>query len=102
AIDAIAVGVSPVADGAAGHDVGSGRERMAVEAVEDGEELGARQYVPGGVAPVGGRIANHVADPVDRSIGRPAGDFRAAVAVEIVDDELRVVRACANVASEVY
>ena len=101
AIDAVAVGVAPVADGAARHDVGSGGERVAVQAVEDGEELGARQDVAGGVAPVGGRVADHRAGAIDRSVGGLAGDLRPAVAVEIVDDELRVVRAGADVAPEV-
>ena len=101
AVDAVAVGVPPVADGAARHDVRSGGERAAVQAVEDGEKLGARQDVAGGVAPVGGRVADHIAGAVDRSIGGLAGDLRPAVAVQIVDDELRVMGAGADVAPEV-
>ena len=101
AVDAVAVGVPPVADGAARHDVRSGGERVAVQAVEDGEKLGARQDVAGGVAPVGGRVADHIASTIDRSIGGPAGDLRPAVAVQIVDDELRVMCAGADVRSEV-
>ena len=101
AVDAVAVGVAPVADRAARDDVGRGRQRGAGLAVEDGEELGPGQDVARRVAPVGGGIADHGARAVNGAVRGLARDLGFAVAVEVVDDELRVVRARADVAAEV-
>ena len=47
------------------------------------------------------RIADHPALAVDGAVGGLARHFGAAVAVEVVDDELRVVRAGADVPAEI-
>ena len=78
-----------------------GRERGAGAPVEDGEELGPAHDEAVGVAMVGARIADDLPDAIDGAVGGLARDFGAAVAVEVVDDELRVVRALADVLPEV-
>ena len=50
---------------------------------------------------VGARAADHLAGAAARAVGGLAHDFGAAVAVEVVDHELRVVRAGADVAAEI-
>ena len=93
------------------------RQRGAGQAVEDGEVFGPGEDLP--VAGVVGRrdlnavgrhdqravvlrrVANHGAAAIDRAVGRLARDFGAAVAVEVVDHELRVVRAGPDVPAEI-
>jgi hypothetical protein len=90
---------------------GEGRARQAVE---DGEVLRPFEHVAGegvppvaeggegafGVAPVGARVADDFAAAVRGAVGGLARDLGSAVAVEVVDHELRVVRALADVPAE--
>ena len=66
----------------------------------------ARAIEPGGrrtlgVAPVGLGVADHFALAVDGAVGGFAGDLGAPVAIEVVDHELRVMRALADVFAEI-
>ena len=79
-------------------------------AIEDREELRAGEWTTGGVAVVRGVIhygrilANElggVGNEVSESVSCPGGglgdEFGAAISIQIVDKELDVVRACAEV-----
>ncbi len=97
----VAADAAPGGDVAAGWDVIGGGEGCTGAAVEDGEEFRAVENFAIAIDPVGIGVADHFAFAVDGSVGRFAGDFGDAVAVEVIDHELRVVRAFADVFAEV-
>ncbi len=112
AVGAVAVAVAPdvlefVAGGlerigrVAGGLVGNGVERGAGEAVEEGEKLGSAEDVAALVDVVGGGVADDFARAVDGAVGGFAGELGAAVSVEVIDHELGVVGAGADVFSQV-
>jgi hypothetical protein len=57
--------------------------------------------VAAGIDVVGGGVADDLAGGVDGAVGGLAGEFGPAVAIKIIDDELRVVGAAADVFPEV-
>ena len=69
--------------------------------VEDGEVVGARDDAAHGIAPVGQGVADDVAEGVARAVGGAADELGTAVAVEVVDHELGVVGAGADVFTKV-
>ncbi len=89
------------AEVAARRDVIGGGEGFAGEAVKDGEELGAFVDAAIGADPIGLGVADDFALAVHGAVGGFAADLGSAVAVEIVDHELRVVGAFADVLAEV-
>ena len=62
---------------------------------------GPARILPGGVAVVCVRIANYYTETVDRSIGSLHGYLSFSVAIEIVNDELRVVSPGTNVSAKI-
>src|SRR5262249_44743604 len=101
AIHAIAVTVAPVADRAARDDVARGGHSGACLAVEDCQVFRPAENVARAVAVIGVRVSDHIAYAINGSVCGPAGDFGLPVSIEIVNLKLRVVRAGANVATEV-
>ena len=106
-VAAVATVAAPAAQVATLGNVIRRGQRRAGAPVEDGEILRAFEHAPEGprvairVAPVGLHVADHFATAVNRSIRRLTGNLGDAVAVEVIDHELRVVRALADVFAEV-
>jgi hypothetical protein len=85
----------------AGGNVIRRSEGRTGESVENGEEFRSVQNVAVISGPVGFGIADDFADAVHRAIGSFAGNLRAAIAVQIVNHELRVMRPFADVEAEI-
>src|SRR5262249_21971064 len=101
AIHAIAVTVAPIADSPARDDVARGGHCRARLAVEDGQEFWPVEDIARAVAIIGVRVSDHIAHAVNGSVRGPAGHLCLAISIEIVNLKLRVVRAGANVTTEV-
>ena len=118
-VDAVAVVVAPIGDLAARRIVIGGGESGAGPAVEDREVFRSVEDIARtaagrrfaalveraggafGADVVGLRVADDFADTVDRAVGGFADNLGAAVAVEVVDHELRIMRALADIFAEV-
>ena len=100
-VGAVGFAVAPGCGVATLGDVGFGVEGTAGETVEDGEVVGARDDAAHGIAPVGQGVADDRALPVDGAVGGAAHQLGTAVTVEVVDHELGVVGAGADVFTKV-
>ncbi|MFM1944709.1 MAG: hypothetical protein RI897_3691 [Verrucomicrobiota bacterium] len=106
-VTAVAPDSTPAIDGFTRGEVIDGMEGGAGVSIEHGEVFGPLQDASvkagGGIliSPVGVRVSDGRSLAVGGSVGGLAGDFRAAVAVEVIDHELGVVFALADVASQV-
>ena len=105
AVGAVGVAVAPGAVLAASRDIVHRGHRGTGAAVEDGQVLLALHDAAQGaalvLAVVSIGVADHLAGAVLGGVGGLADHLRAAVAVEVVDDELGVVGAGPDVAAEI-
>ena len=105
AVGTVGVAVTPGAVLAPVGDIVHRGHGGARTAVEDGQVFLARHDAAQRralvLAVVGVGIADDLAGPVDGRVGSLADEFCTAVAVQVIDDELRVVGACADVAAQV-
>ena len=105
AVGAVGVGVSPGAVLAAAGDIVHRGHGGAGTAVEDGQVLVALHDAAEGPAAVfavvGVGVADDLAGAVHGGVGGLADQLDTAVAVQVIDDELRVVGACADIAAQV-
>ena len=97
AVDPVAAVVAPVGHSAPGRDILGRGQRLAGRAFENGEELRALEDEARGVAVIRVGVADRRPLAVDRPVGRLADDLGLAVAVEVIDHELGVVGAFADV-----
>ncbi len=106
-VPTVSADAAPTVNGITAGNVIHRFQRRACAPVEDGKKLwtfedAAQQTRPVLlVAPVHVLVANDFALAVLRAVGGLAGDFRAPVAVEIIDHELRVVFAFPDVDPEI-
>src|SRR5262249_59056298 len=91
----------PVTERPARDDVACGGHSRAGLAIEDGQEFRPVEYITRAVAIIGVRVSDHRAHAVNGSVRGPAGHLGLPISIEIVNLKLRVVSACANVATEV-
>jgi len=75
--------------------------RRAGAAVKDGQVLRPVLDAPVVVAPIRLRVADDLAHAVHRAVGGLADDLRPAIAIQVIDHELRVVRPLADVFAQV-
>ena len=100
-VAAVGIPVAPCADIATRRQVIHRIHRPACLAVEYGEILVPAHHAALERAVVGTAVTNDPPFAVLASIGGLADDFGLAVAVEVIDEELRVMRAGADVVAEV-
>ena len=101
AFTAIAVGVAPVLGDAPARHVVDGRDGRTGFTVEHGQELVPAHDGTGLCAVILALVADDLARTVDRAVACLHGDFGDAVAVQVVDHELRVMGARADVLAQV-
>jgi hypothetical protein len=101
AVDPVAVGVAPIADGAARGQVVRGLHRRAGLAVEYGDELRAAENTAVGIAVIDRGRTDHHAGPVHRAVRGLGHDLGLAVAIEIIGHHRRVVGTGTNVLAQV-
>src|SRR5690606_23325752 len=102
AIDAIAVGITPAADGASCRNVSRGSHSTACLAVKDREEFKAGQNVATRVAMIRISIPNHHTGAIASAVGCLHRLFSFAITFEVGHDTLRVMRSGTDIATQVY
>ena len=101
AVGAVGAVVAPGGDVAPLRHVGLAVECAARETVENGEELGTIKDTSSLIAVVGQRVANDAPLAVAGAVGGVTHQLSPSVAVEIIDHELRVVSAGADITAEI-
>ena len=85
-----------------GGNVGGGHQLRPGLSVEYGKKLRAGQDVAFIIAKIGSGISDHCAGSVNSPVGGLAGDLGLSVTVEVIDHELGVMGAFADVNPQVY
>ena len=101
AVDAVAVGIAPIADVAACVGIINGLHNATGLAVKYGEIFRPRQNISRAVAVIRIAIADHSAAGVPSAVSGFHHHFRFAIAVKVVNQKLCVMRAGADIAAQV-
>ncbi|MCY1230252.1 hypothetical protein D9M72_426580 [compost metagenome] len=100
-VHAVAVAIAPCGHGAARRVVVDGVHDGAAGAVEDCQEFRTGKDIPGGVAVVRGRVADHGTGTVCGAVRGLHRQLGLAVAVKVVGEQLGVVRARPDVVAQI-